>query len=315
MAYLRPAGLIPDSFTPFRQDYSFDEDRLRSHLRWLSEFPEVQMISIFGGGGEGETVTFEEFKRGVEIAVDVCEPRVKIIPNVHAESYEKAVQKIEAARNAGVSAVRIIHPYYATYTAANLYDYYCEIARSYSDLAIIVYPQHDITARPFPVEILARLADVENIVGIKLSGYTFWDLFRLDMLAKGKDCLLIPGSLQYFYHFCRMGLQSEVAIDSFVPEIAPDLCQSYFRDCKAGRWDEALAGLRALVAVRTAVMATAGLANFPARPKYAMELLGRPVGPARRPKSMPTAEEGAKMRSALTELGLLKTPELVSAGV
>ena len=47
--------------------------------------------------------------------------------------------------------------------------------------------------------------------------------------------------------------------------------------------------------------------NYPATVKYAMELMGRPVGLTRKPILPPTAEEKAWVKSELTALDILET--------
>lgn len=310
MDFNRPKGLIPDSLTAFKENYELDEERMREHIKWLISFPDVHMISLTGGTGEWNTLNFEEYKRVWEIGVEVCKGKVQVWPNFGAESYEKALKLGDAARDAGADGIRIIHPHYTMYSPGNLYEYYRDLAKHFSDLSIMIYPQEWLAARPFPVDVLAKLADIDNIVGMKVAEMSYTELFRLYDLVKDKDFALVPGAIFAFYHLCKFGI-SNACDDGPLLNMAPELCGSFFRACTKGNWDAALSGLwvlRDLFAGTSLlrVPTSGGLMNFPGQWKYAMKLLGRPLGPARRPCSMPTPEGEKEIERTLIKAGLLK---------
>ena len=105
MGYLRLRGIIPDALTAFNEDYSLDEAGWVTMLRRYNEIPEVEMVAILGGNGEGFTLTMPEFRRAVRVAVENLQPRLIVIPNIYAESYHKMLEKVEAAHEADLVAL------------------------------------------------------------------------------------------------------------------------------------------------------------------------------------------------------------------
>lgn len=298
--------MIPGVMTAFKENYELDEERFREHLKWLLQWPDIRGWGITAGVGEFYALTFEEFKRCQEIAVEVGHGKVHVWTNFGAEGFEKALKMAEAARTAGADGLRIIHPYFGMYPPETLYDYYRDLARALPDMSIMLYPQITFTGRPFPIDVMIKLADIENIVGVKLPGdIAFSEVCRLDAFTKEKQhkFALVSGSLVYFYHFARAGIQTKATIGP-EPQIAPELCESYWKACTTGNWDEAIRGLRVLI--EASPIKQWYLTNFPAPMKYAMKLLGRPLGPARRPCRPPTPEEAEAIENALIKANLLK---------
>jgi 4-hydroxy-tetrahydrodipicolinate synthase len=100
--------MIPGFMTPFKEDYSLDEERFKEHLKFVINIRHVGGVAITAGAGEHFALEFEEFKRCQELAVEVAKGKVHIWTNLGAESMLKTMRLADAARDAGVDGLRII---------------------------------------------------------------------------------------------------------------------------------------------------------------------------------------------------------------
>ena len=300
MALIRPKGLIPGVLTAFTDDYKLDEEKYREHIQWLIEKVGINGLGITAGTGEFYALSEAEFKRCQEIAVETGKGKVQLWSNFGAEAYEKTLRLCNIAQEAGMDAFRIIHPYYASYTPGSLYDYYASLAKEFPDMSIMLYPQVKLTGRPFPIEIMIELADIDNIVGVKIDTYTFAEVSVLHLKTRDKDFAIVPATVTRFYHMCKSGIQTQASIGP-EPQWAPKLCRKVMDSCLNQEWDEAFNATKALVELCDVV--TGDFMNFPAQAKAASRILGRPLGPCRRPIVMPSAEHEERIRKALIAAG------------
>ena len=298
----RPKGLIPGVFTAFKENYEYDEERHREHFTWLIDVAKVDGFSITSGVGEFYALTHEEWKRCQEVGVEVAHGRVQVWSNLGAESYEKTLRMAEAARAAGVDGLRIINPYYVQPRPEGLFEYYRDLARALPDISIMIYPAE--LSRPFPVEVVLKLSDVSNIIGLKIPpNWKVADLVTVHALTHGKGFTIVPSQLTMFHYFRRAGISLDASIEPLT-QVAPDLCRKIFVSAIQGKNDEGFEATRELVQLRRGL--ATNMENIPSQFKYAMRLLGRSVGPVRRPLVEPSPVEKEKIKATLIGAGLLK---------
>ncbi|HLA89691.1 MAG TPA: dihydrodipicolinate synthase family protein, partial [Gemmatimonadaceae bacterium] len=76
---LRFSGIIPANLLPFKPDYSIDEADYRRHLRWLADVPGVTGITANGHAAEVSSLSREERRRALAVALDEVGSRVPLI--------------------------------------------------------------------------------------------------------------------------------------------------------------------------------------------------------------------------------------------
>jgi 4-hydroxy-tetrahydrodipicolinate synthase len=151
--------------TPFRRDRSLDEEVLRALVRRQIEAG-IDFLVPCGTTGESPTLTHEEHLRVIEITVQEARGRVPVLAGAGGYDTAKVVQQIEKLKNSGASGVLSVTPYYNKPTQEGLYQHFRTIAESTS-LPIMVYSVQPRTAVNVEPATLARLAEIENIVGVK----------------------------------------------------------------------------------------------------------------------------------------------------
>ena len=288
-------GSIVALITPMRQDGSVDEAAYAQFVDWQINEGTTAVVPV-GTTGESPTLSHEEHKRAVEIAVEVANGRVPVIAGAGSNSTEEAIELTRHARNAGAAAALVVTPYYNKPTQEGLYLHFTAIAEAV-DLPIIVYNIPPRSVVDMSVETMARLARHKNIIGVKDATAN---------LARPLHTRRACGS-----GFCQLSGEDHTALSflaaggdgciSVTANVAPRLCSEMHSAWQEGRVNDAIALQDRLVPLHDALFAE----TSPAPVKYAASLLDKTQAVCRLPLA-PIAEATAqRVRVAMTEVGLL----------
>lgn len=158
-------GSIVALVTPMFEDGSLDRDSLRKLIDWhIAEGTDA--IVIVGTTGESATVSPEEHCELVKLAVDHIGGRIPVIAGTGGNSTAEAIALTRHAKEVGADASLQVVPYYNRPTQEGMYRHFRAIAEAV-DLPIILYNVPGRTVADMANETVARLAPIENIVGIK----------------------------------------------------------------------------------------------------------------------------------------------------
>jgi 4-hydroxy-tetrahydrodipicolinate synthase len=151
--------------TPFRGDQSLDEETLRRLVRRQIEAG-IDFLVPCGTTGESPTLTHAEHLRVVEITLEEAKGRVPVLAGAGGYNTREVVELARQLEEMGVDGILSVTPYYNKPTPEGLYQHYKAIAAAI-DLPIIVYSIQGRTGINVEPATLARLAQIENIVGVK----------------------------------------------------------------------------------------------------------------------------------------------------
>jgi len=157
-------GSIVASITPM-ENGKVDTLRFKEHIEWLIE-NESDGIVPCGSTGESATLTHEEHKKLIDIAVKTANGRVKIIAGTGSNATREAIEFTRSAKDSGADGALLISPYYNKPTQEGVYQHHMEVADAV-DIPQILYNVPGRTALNILPQTVARLASHENIVGIK----------------------------------------------------------------------------------------------------------------------------------------------------
>lgn len=158
-------GSIVALVTPMFEDGSVDRDSLRKLIDWhIAEGTDA--IVIVGTTGESATVSPEEHGELIKLAVDHVAGRIPVIAGTGGNSTAEAIALTRHAKVVGADASLQVVPYYNRPTQEGMYRHFRTIAESV-DLPIILYNVPGRTVADMANETVARLAPIDNIVGIK----------------------------------------------------------------------------------------------------------------------------------------------------
>jgi 4-hydroxy-tetrahydrodipicolinate synthase len=155
-------GFFTSMLTPFRGDH-VDEPRFAALVERQAA-AEVDGLVVCALPGEGPTLTEEERRRIVRIAVDAARGRMPVVAATGTGSTQKSIHLTRAAEEEGASAVIVVTPYYSRPTQEGLRRHYEAIARA-SSLPIVIENAPERTNVEMAPETIARLAEIEAIVG------------------------------------------------------------------------------------------------------------------------------------------------------
>jgi 4-hydroxy-tetrahydrodipicolinate synthase len=151
--------------TPFRPDRSLDEGVLRALVTRQIDAG-IDFLVPCGTTGESPTLTHDEHIRVTEITVQEAHGRLPVLAGAGGYNTANAVELIAELKRIGVSGILSVTPYYNKPTQEGLYQHFRTIAESTS-LPIILYSVQSRTAVNIEPATLARLSEIENIVGVK----------------------------------------------------------------------------------------------------------------------------------------------------
>ena len=158
-------GSITALITPFRNG-AVDEQGFRELIEWQIAEGTNGIVPV-GTTGELPTLSADEHKRVIEIAVETAAGRVPVVAGTGSNSTAEAIEFTRHAAHAGADAALVVVPYYNKPTQEGLYSHFKAMAEAV-DIPIIVYNVPGRTVASISVETLDRLArDVANIIGTK----------------------------------------------------------------------------------------------------------------------------------------------------
>jgi len=128
----------------------------------------IDAICPVGTTGESATLSHDEHKRCIEIAVEVCKgTNTKVLAGAGSNATHEAIDIAKHAQNCGVDAIFSVSPYYNKPSQEGLYQHYKAIATSI-EVPFMLYNVPGRTGVDIKPETVKRLFnDVPNIFGIK----------------------------------------------------------------------------------------------------------------------------------------------------
>jgi 4-hydroxy-tetrahydrodipicolinate synthase len=158
-------GSIVAIVTPMFEDGSLDKDGLRTLIDWHVD-EGTDGIVIVGTTGESATVTPDEHVELIRLTVDHVAGRIPVIAGSGGNSTAEAIALTRAAKEVGADASLQVVPYYNRPTQEGMYRHFKAIAEAV-ELPIILYNVPGRTVADMSNETIARLAPIDNIVGVK----------------------------------------------------------------------------------------------------------------------------------------------------
>jgi len=292
---LEIAGIIPAMVTPLDENEEIDVSGLRRLVNYLIE---AGVHGLFPMGSQGEFYAFspEEKARVWRIVVEETRGRVPVYAGTGAPATRQVIELNRLAEQAGVDAVSITTPFFIHPSQDELCQHYIEIAEA-TRLPVLLYNNPARTGSSISPDLAARLSRHPNIVGIKDSG---GDLtLTIEMVRQSEpDFAVLMGRDSLIYAALHHGVRGAIAATaSVVPKLVVEIYEAY----RSGDMAAALAAQERLHPLRLAF----SLGTFPVVVKDALNMIGIPVGPPRRPVRPLSGEARETLRAVLHEMGAL----------
>lgn len=161
--------------TSFLADGSLDEEGSRSIFRYVARSGNEGAF-VLGTTGEFPAVDDAEFEIIVRAALDELSASMRVIVHVGQPSTFEAVRRVKIARELGATEFAALTPYYLWAAEEAVYEYFRSISEAVGDgtLFVYIYPKRSgIEVSP---ALLARLAELSNVIGAKVSELSLAEL-------------------------------------------------------------------------------------------------------------------------------------------
>jgi len=269
--------------TPFDERGALDEEAAVRLMHHLIDHG-CDGLVICGTTGEASTLDDAEHVRMIELAATEMRGACTIVAGVGSNDTRHAVMLTERASAMGVDGLLHVNPYYSRPSRRGIVAHFSEVVRA-THLPILVYNIPQRTGSDMPNDLLAELAQLENIVGVKQANhanlahvdgmviYAGNDDMLVDVLEMGEAGGILTGSHIFGEEMRRM-------VDE--PENR--------REIDAGMQD----------VYRDLAVAPAACSN-----KAALNMIGVPVGKPRLPYVELDDSEQAVVRGMLERHGML----------
>jgi len=281
--------------TPFRQDSSLDEPALRRLVRRQVE-AEIDFLVPCGTTGENPALSREEHLRVIEITWEEAHDRVPVLAGAGGYNTAEIVALAKAAAALGVDGILSVTPYYNKPTPEGLYQHFKAIAAAVS-LPIVLYNVPRRTGTNIDPVTLKRLAEIENIVGVKEASGDMSQIAAIlgqlpekFLVLSGDDSLALPT--------IALGGQGVISVAS--NEIPAEMTE-LVRLALENNFPEA----RKLQRKYLPLMEVNFIESNPGPVKAAMAAMGLLEPAWRLPLCAPRPESQEKIRRVLESLGLL----------
>ena len=215
-------GSLVALVTPMLEDGSIDFDAYRALIDWHVEQGTDAIVAV-GTSGESPTVSVDEHCELMKVAVEHAAGRIPVIAGAGGNSTHEAIKLTRYAHSVGANATLQVVPYYNKPTQEGLYQHFKAIAES-SDCPVVLYNVPGRTVADLANETIVRLAQVDNIIGVKdATG----DIGRGIQLLKQvpKDFAVYSGDDSTAAALILMGAQGNISVTANIaPKMMHDLC-------------------------------------------------------------------------------------------
>jgi len=158
-------GSLVALITPMLPDGRLDLPTYRKLIDWHIEQGTNGLV-VVGTTGESPTVSMEENSELIRIAVEHTAGRVPVIAGAGANSTAEAVELSKGANDVGADAILSVVPYYNRPTQEGMYQHFRTVAEAV-DIPVILYNVPGRTVADLQTQTTLRLAQIDNITGIK----------------------------------------------------------------------------------------------------------------------------------------------------
>jgi len=288
--------------TPFRGDSSLDEETLRRLVRRQIEAG-IDFLVPCGTTGESPTLSRAEHLRVVEITLEEAKGKVPVLAGAGGYNTREVIELAREVESLGADGVLSVTPYYNRPTQEGLYQHYKAVAAAIR-IPIVVYSVQGRTGVNVEPATMARLAQIENVVGVKEASGSLAQVANIVnevpesfTVLSGDDAITIP--------VMALGGRGVISTTSNqIPGEMTELAQA----CLRGDF----AAARSLQKRWLPLMNVNFVESNPIPVKAAMSLMGLLEPVYRLPLVPPSAASLSRIEKTLEAVGLLEKARLAN---
>jgi 4-hydroxy-2-oxoglutarate aldolase len=286
-------GVLPPIITPFENGRLAIGKLKENFQKWnrtgLSGF------LVLGSNGEAVYLNEREKIKVIEVSREAI-PKSKImLVGTGTESTQETIQFTNQAAKTGADCALVVTPHYfkGSMKPQILYDHFISVAES-CQIGILIYNVPQFTGINMEPELVAKLSEHPNIIGIKDSSGNIDQLSEIVHLSQKKFAVFVGSAPVFFPALCVGAVGGILA----VAQVAPQECVKIQNLFNKGKMDEARALQSRLTPLAKAVTAKYGIGGL----KMALDLTGYFGGDPRLPLKRPGKEVEKELKRLIIKL-------------
>ena len=288
-------GSLVALVTPMRDDGAVDEQALSRLIEFHIDSGTNGIVSV-GTTGESATLDVDEHMAVIRKTIEVVAGRIPVIAGTGANATREAIELTRLAQAAGADACLLVTPYYNKPSQEGLYQHFRAVAEAV-DIPQIVYNVPGRTALDMLPETTLRLAEVENIIGIKEA---LGEVSRIQQLVAmcPADFSVFTGDDATAMESMLAGAKGDISVTA---NVVPAQMQRMCAAAVAGQREAAEAVEAEIQDLHRVLF----LESNPIPVKWAMARIGLIGGALRLPMTPLAAQHHAVVEAALEKAGAL----------
>jgi len=286
-------GVMPPITTPF-QDGKVALDKLKKNFQKWNKTG-LSGYLVLGSNGEAVYLDEKEKIKVVEVSRESIPTSKIMLVGTGMESTEETIRFTNQMAKMGADCALVVTPYYfkGSMKPQILYDHFIAVAES-SKIGILIYNVPQFTGINLDPEVVAKLSEHSNIIGIKDSSGNIGQLSEIIHLSQ-KGFAVFVGSAPVFFPALCVGAVGGILA---VAQVTPQDCVKIQNLFNKGKMDEARALQSQLTPLAKAVTTKYGIGGL----KMAMDLAGYFGGNPRLPLKKPGKEVEEELKRFLLRL-------------
>ena len=290
---MKLSGVMPPITTPF-QNGKLALDKLKKNFQRWNQTGLFGYL-VLGSNGEAVYLNEREKIKVIEISRESI-PKSKImLVGTGMESTQETIRFTNQAAKMGADCALVVTPSYfkGSMKPQILYDHFISVAES-SQIGILLYNVPQFTGINLEPELVAKLSEHPNIIGIKDSSGNIDQLSEIINLSQKGFAVFVGSAPVFFPALCVGAVGGILAIANVVPQECVRI-KNLFDQKKL---DEARVLQNRLTPLAKAVTTKYGIGGL----KMAMDLAGYFGGNPRPPLKRPGKEVEEELKRLLLQL-------------
>ncbi|MBD3183891.1 4-hydroxy-tetrahydrodipicolinate synthase [Candidatus Poribacteria bacterium] len=291
-------GIYPALVTPMNSDESINEEGLKKIIEHVINGG-VHGLFILGSQGESFALNPDEKKQVIEISVETVADRIPVCVGTGMITTAQSVKFTRTAKELGVNSISVITPYFISPNQKELLEHFKTIAEAADGVPVLLYNNPNRTGVSISIETVIKMAEIDNVAGMKDSSADLIQTMNYIEATKDMDFSVMVGNDASIFATLLSGGKGAVAATA---NVAPELIVGIYESVMAGDIEKARELQYALFPIRKAFK----LGTFPVVVKEALNIMGLPAGPARKPVTGLTSDKKKELKNILQKAGLIK---------
>ncbi len=276
---MKISGVIPPIATPFDENGEVALDKLKENLQKWNQ-TDLSGYLVIGSNGEAVSLNEQEKLSVVETSREVIPSSKSMLVGTGMESTKETIRFTNQVAKIGADLALVITPSYfkESMNPQILYDHFTSVADS-ARIGILVYNVPKFTGINMEAELVARLSEHPNIVGIKDSSGNIGQLCEIVHLSQKKFAIFVGAAPVFFSALSIGAVGGILAVANVAPQVLTRI-QNLFNE---GKLDEARELQNLSTPLAKAVTVKYGVGGLKAAMDFAGYFGGNPRLPLQRP--------------------------------